>query len=58
METYRKKNNRCGAGRTYPCPKHRSQLSTCREQDFSVNTEQLLIFFLAVWFFYFFYFQD
>ena len=61
METHRKKSNRCGAG----CSKSASgaqncwaHLPPCREEGFSLSTEQLLVFFLAVWFFYFFCFQD
>lgn len=31
----------------------------CQDMEYySVSTEQMLIFFLAVWFFYFFYLQD
>lgn len=56
METHRKKSGRCGAGCSNSAPGW-AQLPTCRE-EFSVNTEQLLVFFLAVWFFYFFCFQD
>lgn len=61
METHRKKPNKCGAGRAYPVPEpkgYRAQLRTYREQGLSVNSEQLLVFFLAIWFFYFFYLQD
>lgn len=56
METHKKKSNRCGAG----CSKSASgaQKPPCREEGFSLSTEQLLVFFLAVWFFYFFCFQD
>lgn len=31
---------------------------SCQEMEFSLSTEQMLIFFLAVWFFYFFFLQD
>lgn len=51
----------CEAGQSYSAPGPsgcRAQVTTCREQGFSVNSEQLLVFFLAIWFFYFFYLQD
>lgn len=41
-------------GRTDPAPGPRCRPAVER----SVSTEQLLIFFLAIWFFYFFYLQD
>ena len=60
METHRKKSGRCGTGCSNSAPGAQdcwAQLPTCRE-EFSMSTEQLLVFFLAVWFFYFFCFQD
>lgn len=61
METYKKKSNKCGTGRPQPVAEPRVcsfQLPTFREYGFSMSTEQLLAFFLAIWFFYFFYLQD
>lgn len=55
------KKNECEAGQSYSVPGPsdcRAQVTHCREQGFSVNSEQLLVFFLAIWFFYFFYLQD
>lgn len=51
MERCRK--NKTEAGQAYSVPRP----SGYRAQGFSVNSEQLLIFFLAIWF-YFFYLQD
>lgn len=59
------KKNECEAGQSYSVPGPsdcRAQVTACRdqgrEQGPSVNSEQLLVFFLAIWFFYFFYLQD
>lgn len=57
LETYRRKQNRCGARGAYSAPAPRgygAQLPGCRETGFSVSTEQLFLFFLAIWFFYFY----
>lgn len=55
------KKNECEVGQSYSVPGPsgcRAPVTACREQGFSVNSEQLLVFFLAIWFFYFFYLQD
>lgn len=55
LETYRRKQNRCGARGAYSAPAPRgygAQLPGCRETGFSVSIEQLFLFFLAIWFFY------
>lgn len=59
MENCRKSS--CEVGQSYSAPgpsSCRAQVTTGREQGLSVNSEQLLVFFLAIWFFYFFYLQD
>lgn len=58
LETHRRKQGRHGDAATYSTPGPRCcrvLRPRCRAVQYSVSTEQLLIFFLAIWFFYFFY---
>lgn len=60
MENCRKNKSKAKQSYSVPGPSgcRALQVKACRERGFSVNSEQLLIFFLAIWFFYFFYLQD
>lgn len=54
LETYKKKQNRGRARGALSAPAPRAQLPSFREIGFSLSIEQLFLFFLAIWFFYFY----